>query len=77
VSEKDDPMHLLPATTHNYLFRATETLSEAIVADDVPSRYAIAHVAALQAAAALIAARTDPVEVASRGAVPRCAVQPE
>ncbi|MEU6135785.1 SAV_6107 family HEPN domain-containing protein [Nocardioides sp. NPDC047086] len=60
-------MHLLPATTHNYLFRATETLAEAIVADDVPSRYAIAHVAALQAAAALIAARTDPVEAASAG----------
>ena len=32
VSEKDDPMHLLPATTHSYLFRATETLAEAIVA---------------------------------------------
>ncbi|MFD7077629.1 SAV_6107 family HEPN domain-containing protein [Nocardioides sp. NPDC059952] len=66
MSEKDDPMHLLPATTHSYLFRATETLAEAIVADDVPSRYAIAHVAALQAAAALIAARADPVEAASR-----------
>ncbi|TQL69240.1 hypothetical protein FB381_3144 [Nocardioides albertanoniae] len=59
-------MHLLPATTHNYLFRATESLAEAIAADDVPSRYAMAHVAALQAAAALIAARTDPVEAASR-----------
>lgn len=59
-------MHLLPATTHSYLFRATETLAEAIAAEDVPGRYALAHVAALQAAAALIAARTDPAPVAER-----------
>jgi hypothetical protein len=52
--------HLLPATTHSYLARAAESLQEAIAARDVPTRYACAHVAALRAAAALLAARAHP-----------------
>ena len=52
--------HTLPATTHSYLSRAATSLSEAITADDVPTRYACAHVAALRAAAALLAARAHP-----------------
>lgn len=53
-------MHTLPATTHAYLTRAAESLAEAIGATEVPTRYACAHVAALRAAAALIAARARP-----------------
>ncbi|MFC6285590.1 SAV_6107 family HEPN domain-containing protein [Nocardioides sp. GCM10027113] len=56
----DLPTHL-PATTHSYLARSAESLSEAITATDVPTRYACAHVAALRAAAALLAARAEPV----------------
>ncbi len=52
--------HLLPATTHSYLALAAESLQEAITAHDVPTRYACAHVAALRAAAALLAARAQP-----------------
>ena len=52
--------YALPATTHSYLARAAESLSEAIAATDVPTRYACAHVAALRAAAALLAARAHP-----------------
>jgi len=50
----------LPATTHSYLARAAESLHDAVVAPDVPTRYARAHVAALRAAAALLAARARP-----------------
>ncbi|HWJ83332.1 MAG TPA: SAV_6107 family HEPN domain-containing protein [Nocardioides sp.] len=59
--------HALPATTHSYLMRAAESLSEAVAARDVPTRYACAHVAALRAAAALLAARARP-EAARPGA---------
>ncbi|HYF74660.1 MAG TPA: SAV_6107 family HEPN domain-containing protein [Nocardioides sp.] len=52
--------YALPATTHSYLARAAESLSEAIAATEVPTRYACAHVAALRAAAALLAARAHP-----------------
>ncbi|WP_125038638.1 SAV_6107 family HEPN domain-containing protein [Nocardioides sp. LS1] len=52
--------YALPATTHSYLARAAESLSEAIGAREVPTRYACAHVAALRAAAALLAARAHP-----------------
>lgn len=52
--------YLLPATTHSYLARAAESLQEAITAADVPTRYACAHVAALRATAALLAARAHP-----------------
>jgi hypothetical protein len=51
----------LPATTHSYLARAAESLRDAVVARDVPTRYACAHVAALRAAAALLAARARPL----------------
>jgi hypothetical protein len=50
----------LPAATHAYLGRAAESLREAITSPDVPSRYAHAHVAALRATAALLAARARP-----------------
>ncbi len=50
----------LPATTHAYLMRAAESLSEAVGATEVTTRYACAHVSALRAAAALLAARATP-----------------
>jgi hypothetical protein len=56
----------LPATTHSYLARAAESLHEAVVARDVPTRYACAHVAALRAAAALLAARARPTGSSGR-----------
>jgi len=52
--------YILPATTHSYLARAAESLREAIVATEVPTRYACAHVAALRATAALLSARAHP-----------------
>jgi hypothetical protein len=56
----------LPATTHSYLARAAESLHDAVVARDVPTRYACAHVAALRAAAALLAARARPTGSSGR-----------
>lgn len=53
-------MILLPATSHSYLERSAESLREAITAPDAPGRYAHAHVAALRAAAALLAAKAHP-----------------
>jgi hypothetical protein len=58
--------YALPATTHSYLARSAESLSEAIAATEVPTRYACAHVAALRAAAALLAARAQPAPVRRR-----------
>ena len=52
--------HMLPATAHSYLERSATSLRDAITARDVPTRYACAHVAALRAAAALLAARAQP-----------------
>ena len=57
--------HALPATTHSYLARAAESLQEAITATSTPARYACAHVAALWAAAALLAARAHPAQTRS------------
>lgn len=57
--ESEGPLQL-PATTHSYLTSAAESLREAIAAPDVPTRYACAHVAALRAAAAILAARARP-----------------
>jgi hypothetical protein len=51
----------LPAATHSYLQRAAESLREAITSSEVTLRYAHAHVAALRATAALLAARAHPV----------------
>ncbi|MFL6061106.1 MAG: SAV_6107 family HEPN domain-containing protein [Marmoricola sp.] len=56
----------LPAATHSYLERAAESLREAIMSTDVPQRYALAHVSALRATAALLAARAQPMPVARR-----------
>lgn len=53
------PLHLSD-TTHAYLERSAESLQEAITAPDVPARYALAHVSALRATAALLAARARP-----------------
>jgi hypothetical protein len=50
----------LPASTHSYLDRAAESLREAAASSEVPARYATAHVAALRATAALLAARARP-----------------
>ena len=56
----------LPAATHSYLERAAESLREAITCTDVPQRYALAHVSALRATAALLAARAQPMPVQRR-----------
>lgn len=56
----------LPAAAHSYLERSAESLREAITSSDVPQRYALAHVAALRATAALLAARAQPLPVAKR-----------
>jgi hypothetical protein len=56
----------LPAATHSYLERAAESLREAITSSSVPERYAHAHVSALRATAALLAARARPAQPARR-----------
>jgi hypothetical protein len=56
----------LPAAAHSYLERSAESLREAITCTDVPQRYALAHVAALRATAALLAARAQPMPVQKR-----------
>lgn len=58
--------YALPATTHSYLARSAESLSEAIASSEAPMRYAFAHVAALRAAAALLAARARPTAARRR-----------
>jgi len=58
--------YALPATTHSYLLRAAESLQEAVVATEVPARYALAHVAALRSAAALLSARAQPAPARRR-----------
>lgn len=66
MTRPDGGPHALPATTHSYLLRASESLAEAADATDVPTRYACAHVAALRAAAALLAARARPAPARRR-----------
>lgn len=56
----------LPAATHSYLDRAAASLREAEQTPDVPARYAAAHVAALRATAALLAARARPTPMTAR-----------
>jgi hypothetical protein len=58
----------LPAATHAYLERAAHSLQEAITSTEVTFRYAHAHVAALRATAALLAARAHPSSRRGRGA---------
>ena len=50
----------VPAATFAYLDRAASSLREAITSTDIGMRYAHAHVAALRATAALLAARARP-----------------
>lgn len=57
---------MLPASTHSYLERSAASLREAITCSDVPRRYALAHVSALRATAALLAARAQPLPPARR-----------
>lgn len=54
------PSFDVPAATFAYLERAASSLSEAIHSSDPGMRYAHAHVAALRATAALLAARATP-----------------
>lgn len=63
--EPINPYHL-PAATHSYLARSAASLAEATESADVPRRYAAAHVSALQAAAALLAARAEPAPAGRR-----------
>jgi hypothetical protein len=56
----------LPAATFAYLERSAASLREAITSTDVGMRYAHAHVAALRATAALLAARARPTGGAPR-----------
>jgi hypothetical protein len=57
----------LPAASHSYLERAAASLREAMTTSDIPFRYACAHVAALRATAALLAARATPAVGPRRG----------
>jgi hypothetical protein len=57
----------LPAATHAYLERSATSLREALTTSDIPMRYACAHVAALRATAALLAARATPTPAPRRG----------
>jgi hypothetical protein len=61
----EHPLYL-PAATHSYLERAASSLHEAVTATEVPDRYAHAHVAALRATAALLAARARPATARAR-----------
>lgn len=61
------PPAFLPAATHAYLERAATSLREAITTTGVPERYAQAHVSALRATAALLAARARPTASPRRG----------
>lgn len=53
-------MDYLPASAHSYLTRSADSLRQAMLADQACERYALAHVSALQATAALLAARARP-----------------
>ena len=56
----------VPAATFAYLARSATSLREAITSADIGMRYAHAHVAALRATAALLAARAQPTVRAPR-----------
>lgn len=60
----------VPAATFAYLERAASSLREAVTSTDVGLRYAHAHIAALRATAALLAARAQP-QVGRRGRSPQ------
>jgi hypothetical protein len=56
----------VPAASFAYLERSASSLREALTSTDVGMRYAHAHVAALRATAALLAARARPAARAGR-----------
>jgi hypothetical protein len=56
----------VPAASFSYLERSASSLREALTSTDVGMRYAHAHVAALRATAALLAARARPAVRAGR-----------
>ena len=56
-----------PTEVAQFFIPAAASLQEAITTTEVPLRYALAHVAALRATAALLAARTSPVPAPRRG----------
>jgi hypothetical protein len=56
----------VPAATFAYLERAAASLREAISSTDIGMRYAHAHVSALRATAALLAARARPAPGGAR-----------
>ena len=62
----DEHTFAVPAATFAYLERSATSLREAITSDDVGMRYAHAHVAALRATAALLAARARPTPASAR-----------
>lgn len=53
-------MSFLPAAAHSYLERSADSLRAAMTSDQACERYALAHVSALQATAALLACRARP-----------------
>ena len=61
----------VPLTTHSYLERAAHSLREAITTSEVTLRYTHAHVSALRATAALLAARAKPTAGPKRGRSPQ------
>jgi hypothetical protein len=65
MTHRTHALHV-PAASHAYLARSAESLREAITTTEVPLRYAQAHVAALRATAALLAARATPLTGRSR-----------
>jgi hypothetical protein len=60
----------VPAASFAYLERAAASLREAVTSTDVGLRYAHAHIAALRATAALLAARARP-QAGRRGRAPQ------
>ena len=61
----------IPAAAFAYLERAASSLREAITTTDIGMRYAHAHVAALRATAALLAARARPAAGSPRRGRPQ------
>jgi hypothetical protein len=54
------PLQSLPTSTYDLVILARRSLTEAYIATDPAERYVAAHLCALRAAAAVVAARTGP-----------------
>ena len=54
------PLQTLPTATYDLVILARRSLTEAHIATDPAERYVAAHLCALRAAAAVVAARTGP-----------------